>query len=139
VTGGRHIRGLSDSLVNVIDENNTDAFQIFNVCEAGFFTVQRRRWKALGKKRMPHIAALSSGKREVSIILEYYVIALGNLCFTSGRQVALPRSQTRLTVQDETFLRNRLNLCWYSCKVGPTFSRYEVELNSPETCSADRE
>jgi hypothetical protein len=32
--------------------------------------------KALGKKRMSHIAALYSGKREVSFILEYYAIAL---------------------------------------------------------------
>jgi hypothetical protein len=65
----------------VIDENNIDALQIFPVDEPGFFRVQRRVRKALGKKRMSHIEALSNGKREVSIILENYVIALGTLCF----------------------------------------------------------
>jgi hypothetical protein len=68
-------------LVNVIDENNTDALQVFNLDDSGFFTVQRRVGKTLGKKWMSHIDIFSNGNREVSITLAYYVIASGTLCF----------------------------------------------------------
>jgi hypothetical protein len=50
----------------VVDENNTDALQIFNADELGFSTVQKRAGKILSKKGKHQFGALSSGKKAVN-------------------------------------------------------------------------
>ena len=65
-------------LETIIDENNLDAGQIFNMDESGISTVQKKCQKVLGRKGKHQIGSLASGERGMNTTVVCCASAAGN-------------------------------------------------------------
>ena len=65
-------------LETIIDENNLDAGQIFNMDESGISTVQKTCQKVLGRKGKHQIGSLASGERGMNTTVVCCASAAGN-------------------------------------------------------------
>lgn len=73
-----NVHGFFDILEKLVDENQIDATQIFNVDESGLCIVQNKCQKVLGLKGKKQIGSVSSGERGVNTSFVACTSASGN-------------------------------------------------------------
>lgn len=73
-----NVYGFFNILEKLVDENDIDAFHIYNVDESGFSTVQKKSPKILASKGKHQVGFIASGERGINTTLVCCCNAAGN-------------------------------------------------------------